>query len=177
MPFYCSKETLLSYDFANESADISVGDAWSPKYENIGGGWSLIWCKTPAGQEILHQLEQKKIIDLHEIKFDEAIKMHTHMLDFKKRGSIYRKKVFKFFNMKVPPDKTLDHQFSFTRLIIELTILLIIFICRSKIGKIIISLCSPSIMGFIFDKARIVWKGMTKKIKRRGFDKINKNVS
>lgn len=177
LPFYCSKETLLSYDFANESSDISVGDAWSPKYEKLGGGWSLIWSKTKLGHKILEQLQKKEIIKLNEINFDDAIKMHTHMLDFKKRGSIYRKKIFNFLNMKTPKDKVLSEKFYISRFIIEIIILIIIFSCRSRFGRLIIKFVKPSILGFIFDKTRIVWKKITKKIKRKGFNKINKNVS
>lgn len=177
LPFFCSRETLWSYDFANESADISIGDAWSPKYEKLGGGWSLIWSKTKFGHQILKQLQEKEIIRVNEISFDEAIKMHTHMLDFKKRGSIYRKKIFNFFNIKTPKDQTLNEKLYISRFIIEIIILIIIFSCRSKFGKLIIKFVNPSVLGFIFDKTRIIWKAITKKIKRKGFDKINKNVS
>ena len=38
IPFYITKGSLLSIDFCNELTDISVGDAWHPKYEKQGKG-------------------------------------------------------------------------------------------------------------------------------------------
>ena len=132
LPFYCSQETLVSNDFANEAADISVGDAWSPKYEKIGGGWSMVWAKTPYGDNILKKLKFSKKILLNKVPFDEAIKMHTHILDFKKRGSLYRKDILKFFNINVPKDKVYKDKFYLSRFLIELIILSIIYFCKSK---------------------------------------------
>ena len=61
LPFYCSHESLLSADFTNEDADISVGDAWSPKFENSNeGGVSLIWSKNTKGDKLLNIIAKKK---------------------------------------------------------------------------------------------------------------------
>ena len=132
MPFYCSQETLVSNDFANEAVDISVGDAWSPKYEKIGGGWSMVWA-TPHGDNIPKKLKFSKN-SLNKVPFDEAIKMHTHILDFKKEALLYRKDILKFFNINVPKDKVYKDKFYLSRFLIEL-ILSIIYFCKSKIGR------------------------------------------
>ena len=42
IPFYITQASLQSMDFANEFADVSVGDAWSPRFESQGAGfWAL----------------------------------------------------------------------------------------------------------------------------------------
>ena len=176
LPFYCSKETLFSNDFANESADISVGDAWSPKYEKMGGGWSLIWSKTKFGETVVKQLNKNKKIKINKISFNEAIRMHTHILDFKKRGSIYRKKIFNFFGCKVPNDKIFKDKFYLTRFFIELIIISIIMICKSRLGRFTLKILNVTILGIIFEKLRYSWKNITKDTKRKGFNKLNKHV-
>ena len=168
LPFYCSHESLLSADFSNEDADISVGDAWSPKYENSNsGGISLIWSKTLSGDKILKSLMQKKLINISSIPFEEAIQMHAHMLDFKKRGSQYRKNLYKLFNLPVPEHKLKKINFKLSRYFIEIIILLVIKILKSKVGKLVLYIFPPNLLGIIFEKLRFFWKNLTKNIKRQ----------
>jgi len=168
LPFYCSHESLLSADFSNESADISVGDAWSPKYENSNsGGVSLIWSKNLHGDKILKLLKQKKAIHVSSISYEEAIKMHAHMLDFKKRGSQYRRNLYKLFNIPVPKHKLKKIHFRLSRYLIEIIILLVIKILKSKAGKFILYIFPPNLLGVIFEKLRLFWKNLTKNIKRQ----------
>ena len=42
IPFFVTQASLQSMDFSNEFSDLSVGDAWSPKYEKIGAGFAVI---------------------------------------------------------------------------------------------------------------------------------------
>ena len=42
IPFYVTSSSLQAVDFTNELTDISVGDAWSPKYEKERKGFSVI---------------------------------------------------------------------------------------------------------------------------------------
>ena len=169
LPFYCSYESLFGVDFSNEDADISVGDAWSPKYDNKkDGGYSVIWSKNKRGENLLKQIEEKKIITLEKIEFDEAIRMHSHMLDFKKRGSQYRKKILNLFGIKTPNHKIKKVKFEFSRYFIEAVILFIIKILKTNISKIIIYFIPPSILGPLFNIIRLTWKKLTKKTKRKG---------
>ena len=173
LPFYCSHETLLSCDFSNEDSDISVGDAWSPVYETPGAkGISLISTKSLVGQKIINELYNRKKIYISKVSFNDAIKMHAHMLDFKKRGSQYRKKIYEFMGIVYPKNKIKIVKFNFSRFIIEVVILLTIFVCRSFVGKIILILVSPKILGFVFKKLRYTWKSLTIKIKRKELNKF-----
>ena len=168
LPFYCSHESLLSVDFSNEDADISVGDAWSPKYEGTNsGGISLISSKNLKGDKILNLLMKKKIISLDDIPYEEAIQMHAHMLDFKKRGSQYRRNLYKLFNLPCPRHRLKKINFKLSRYLIEIIILIIIKILRSKFGKLILFIFPPNLLGIVFEKLRFFWKNLTKNIKRQ----------
>lgn len=167
LPFYCSHESLLSTDFSNEDADISVGDAWSPKYENLNtDGMSLIWSKNIRGEKILNLMVKKKLINIKFVNYNEAVQMHLHMLDFKKRGSQYRRNIYKLFNLPVPNHIIKKIKFKISRYIIEAIILTTVMTLRSKIGKLLLKIFSPIFLGKIFEILRYYWKNITKKIKR-----------
>ena len=170
LPFYCSHESLLSDDFSNECADISVGDAWSPKYEKLGKGWSVVWSKTPVGESILNSMLQKKIITLKEISSSEAVSMHEHMLDFKKRGSKYRAKIYSFFGIPVPKYFSSKPRYVFIRYFIELVIVGVIWICRTKFSRFLLPRINQKFMGMLFTNLRVFWKRITKSIKRKGLN-------
>lgn len=171
LPFYCSHESLLSVDFSNEDADLSVGDAWSPKYENSNkGGISLIYTKNVRGEKLINELSRLKNIFVKKVSYADAIKMHSHMLDFKKRGSQYRRNIYKFFKLNTPNHKIKKVNFNFLRYLIEIVILMIIYLLRSKIGRLILFILPPNFLGFIFEKLRYLWKRITKNTKRKGLN-------
>lgn len=174
LPFFCSHESLLSDDFSNECSDISVGDAWSPKYEKLGMGWSVVWSKTSIGDSILNSMVKKRKITLKGISSKEAISMHEHMLDFKKRGSKYRAKIYSFFGIPVPIYYSSEPKYAFTRYVIELIIVLVIWVCRSKLFRFLLPKINQKFMGLLFSKLRVLWKLATKKIKRKGLSKYGK---
>lgn len=168
LPFYCSHETLLSSDFSNEASDISVGDAWSPKFEKLGKGWSVVWSKNKKGDNLLKKIGKR--IFLKKISTNEAKKMHLHMLDFKKRGSQYRREIYKFFKIPVPNNITKKTKKKLSRFMIEIVIIFTIWICKSNFGKKILKYSSPSLLGKFFSFSRVLWKKLTYSTKR---DKIN----
>ena len=168
LPFFCSNESLVQDDFYNELADISIGDAWLPEYEDIGKGWSLIQSKTFKGDKILNEMSKTKKISLEKINDSKALRMHEHMIDFKKRGSKYRKKILNIFFIPTPKDFDFKIKYSFVRYLIEIFILIIIFICKTKIARYLMSKINQKFLGLLFSKLRIIWKNLTKNIKRKG---------
>ena len=97
----------------------------------------------------------------------QAVEMHAHMLDFKKRGSFYRRQLLRFFGYPVPMvDTKISPKPS--RWLIESIIVLIIISCRSKIGRWLLMRGNPDFLGILFDKTRSFWKMITKGIKRKG---------
>src|SRR4030067_1236155 len=53
IPFYVTRSTLYSVDFANELTDLSVGDAWAPELETRGGGHSVGVVRTAAAAALV----------------------------------------------------------------------------------------------------------------------------
>jgi len=178
LPFFCSHESLVSDDFSNELADISVGDAWLPEYENLKKGWSLISTKSSYGEKIIKELKTKKKIFIENVSYKKALSMHEHMIDFKKRGSQYRKKILKFFFIPSPKNFNFNLKFRFSRYLIEVIILGTIKFSQMKFIKFIIPFVNQKLLGYIFMNLRIFWKNLTKKIKRKDLyfdDNIKKN--
>lgn len=168
LPFFCSYESLVQDDFYNELADISIGDAWLPEYENIGKGWSLIQSKTYIGDKLLNDMKKNKKISLEKIEDSKALRMHEHMIDFKKRGSKYRKKILNFFSIPTPKHYNYKINYNFKRYLIEIFILSTIIICKTKLARCIMSKINQKFLGFIFSKFRVFWKNLTKNTKRKG---------
>ena len=90
IPFYITRTTLFSVDFANELTDISVGDAWNPKYEDAGQGFSVVVARTERGDDVLNRMAADGTLELDPTTEPDALAMHGHMIDFKKRGSFIR---------------------------------------------------------------------------------------
>lgn len=88
IPFFVAKMSLQSMDFANEFADLAVGDAWSPKYESLGQGFSLVVSRSKEMDDILNEMLNKNLIELEIQPKEAAGEMHGHMIDFKKEEAI-----------------------------------------------------------------------------------------
>ena len=178
LPFFCSHESLVSDDFSNELADISVGDAWLPEYENLKKGWSLISTKSAYGEKIIKELKIKKKIFIENISYEKALSMHEHMIDFKKRGSQYRKKILNFFFIPSPKNFNFNLKFRLSRFFIEFIILGTVKFSQISFIKFMIPYVNQNLLGYVFSILRIFWKNLTKKIKRKDLysdDYIKKN--
>jgi coenzyme F420 hydrogenase subunit beta len=93
---------LLCYDFTNEFADISVGDAWSKLPSKAG--WSEIIVRTKLGEEIINNIREEFVIQKSSLKTLKA--SHPGNFSFKKKGIFYRFKNSKHFpKINVSPPK------------------------------------------------------------------------
>ena len=178
IPFYITKCSLFMVDFCNELTDISVGDAWHPKYENLGEGYSVIIARSQKGLNLLKQMKEQKRIALNKINLKDTINMHGHMIDFKKRGSFIRFKFRKMFGKKVPEFGYEPKNITITRTFIELIISILFFICSLKITRYLIVFIPVIIIGPFFNYMRIKWKSVSKHTKRKDLNNykiVNKN--
>ena len=92
IPFFISKSCMITPDFTAELSDISIGDAWSPKLESKGHGYSVVISRSNDFDKILHKLKTKKDLELNKVDLKETISMHAHMIEFKKIGSYIESK-------------------------------------------------------------------------------------
>jgi coenzyme F420 hydrogenase subunit beta len=168
LPFFVTNHSLLSVDFSNELTDISVGDAWHPKYEKEGKGFSVVVARNEKGREVLRQMQNQSLLHLEEIPVEEALNMHGHMFDFKKRGSFIRGKWRKLSGKKSPDYGYVPEKITFSRYLVEMVISGIFLVCRTKPARFVVQLIPIKILGVVFNGTRKSWKQLSKPTKRKG---------
>lgn len=168
IPFFITKGCRQLCDFTNELTDISVGDAWNPALEKKGEGHSVVLARSDVGQALLQEMQRKNILTLEEVDTKNALDMHGHMLDFKKRGSFIRnswKNVqpeYGYRPVSIPA----------SRIIVEWILRLFFGIGHTKIARWIVEHIPISIVGPIFNLFRKSWKAASKPTKRKGLKEI-----
>jgi len=164
IPFFITDTSLQIPDFCNELTDISVGDAWSPKYEARRGGYSVILARSKQGEELLEEMRSQRLVTLEDIALDEALDMHGHMLDFKKRGSFIRNSW-----KSVQPDYGYrPAHIPASRIIVEWFLRCIFGVCRTHAARWTVEHLPLTIVGPAFNVLRKTWKAASKPTKRKG---------
>jgi len=167
IPFHILKNSLLCTDLSNEFTDISGGDAWAPVYEERGKGFSMVISRNDAGKEILLQMEKEGLVSLSPITIDEAITMHSHGYDLKKRGTFIRIKFRKYFGLPVPDYGYEIGGFSFVRYVMEVLIGALFLTLSTAPARWLVEQFSPSFIGKLFEHSRKIWKKSAHQIKRQ----------
>ena len=121
--------------------------------------------------KILTKLKKKGDLYLRKINYKSAVRMHAHMIEFKKVGSYLRIEKLKKKG-PVPLYDLEPKNISFFRKKIETLIGLIILISSNQKVKSLFALISSRLLGFIFKIIRQLWKSITKPTKRKGLDNI-----
>lgn len=167
-PFYITYSTLMSVDFTNELTDISVGDAWNPRYEGQGGGFSVVVARSERGEALLDAMHQRKLVVLDDIALDDALAMHGHMLDFKKRGSFIRMGWRRARGQRVPDYGYRPAHIPLARVGVEGVISAIFAVCRTYPARRLVELVPINLLGPLFNTLRKSWKNLSKPVKRKG---------
>ncbi|NLE44135.1 MAG: coenzyme F420 hydrogenase [Chloroflexi bacterium] len=168
IPFHITRSTLLSVDFTNELTDISVGDAWHPRYESQGQGFSIVIARTAKGAQLLHCLNEQGLVHLEGISLDDALAMHGHMLDFKKRGSFIRLGWRSACGRPVPHYGYRPKSIPLARRLVEVVISSIFVLCRQPLVRSLAEHIPLALLGPSFDFLRRIWKNVSKPTKRKG---------
>jgi coenzyme F420 hydrogenase subunit beta len=166
IPFHILKNSLLCSDLSNEFTDISGGDAWAPIYEERGKGYSMVIARSDKGQQVLDRMQEQGILDLQSLSENEAITMHSHGYDLKKRGTFIRIKFRKMLGLPVPDYGYTVKGFSFIRYVMEIFIMLMFLLFGTQFMQRAVELLPPSFIGKIFERSRNLWKRSTYSIKR-----------
>ncbi len=163
IPFHIMKRCWYCIDGSNEFADISVGDAWAPVYEERGKGFSIVVSRSEKGTNLLHQMKNDGVIDLIPQTEEQAVKMHSHMFDNKKRGAFIRisRKHFK-------PDYHLPkpENITFGRRAFETALQMIYALLRTRFMTWLVDMLPSEWVGKNFDRFKVFWKKKTYKVKR-----------
>jgi coenzyme F420 hydrogenase subunit beta len=167
IPFHILKNSLLCTDLTNEFTDISGGDAWAPVYEERGKGFSMVISRSEQGQEILDQMLEEGALQLEPISEEEALEMHSHGYDLKKRGTFIRMKYRRWLGKPNPDYGYEIHGFSFSRHLMEIIIDILFLSLSTRPARWLVERIPPAFIGRLFEKARTSWKRMTHNIKRQ----------
>ncbi len=168
IPFYITRSTLYAVDFTNELTDISVGDAWSPQYESQGQGFSVVVARSERGQALLQAMQQQGRLHLEEIPVEEALAMHGHMLDFKKRGAFIRLGWRAALGKPVPDYGYRPAAIPLSRYLVEVVISSIFALCGTGPARRGIELIPIGLSGPLFNRLRLAWKSLSRPTKRKG---------
>ena len=166
IPFHIMKRCLLCTDLSNEFADISVGDAWAPVYEERGKGFSIVIARSAAGENILNEMQKSGLINLNIINKEKAITMHSHGIDLKIRGAFIRLGFLRKIGKPTPDYNYTLSGFTFSRYLLEICIDLLFFLLSTKFSRLVVEKINPKFIGFVFQKMRTLWKKITKNIKQ-----------
>lgn len=168
IPFFVTRATLMSVDFTNELTDISVGDAWHPRLETRGGGFSVVLARSERGEQLLHAMQAAGDVALAAISLEEALSMHGHMLDFKKRGAFVRMRWRRMMGQPVPQYGYAPAKIPVSRYAVEFVISTLFAVGRSTLARRFVERLPISVIGPLFNRARKEWKRISKPVKRRG---------
>ncbi len=170
IPFFVTNASLQSMDFANEFADLAVGDAWSPEFESQGQGFSVVVSRNEQMTALLEDLHLQGVLNLKAEPSESAFSMHGHMIDFKKRGSYIRNQTRRLLGMKAPDFGYKPARIGFKRIMVEMVISTIFVLGKTPLFRLILFLLPERIIGPLFNNLRLRWKKISKKTKRQGLE-------
>lgn len=177
IPFYITQSSLLTADFTNELTDISVGDAWHPRYEAQGGGFSVVVARSEQGERLLMAMQREGVLVLEEIGLEEALSMHAHMFDFKKRGAFLRLEWRRAWGRRVPDYGYRPSAIPLSRRLVELVIIGLFGLCRTRLARWLVEKVPLNLIGPLFDGLRRGWKWVSKPVKRQGLRQVSFEVT
>jgi len=176
IPFYITQACRLSIDFANEFCDLSVGDAWSPKYEALGLGFSVVAVRNAKMLSIIEEMQAMGKLHLEPINWDEAGKMHGHMIDFKKRGAFIRMQLRQLCGLPIPRYGIEPEYLSPGRKMVELINICLFAIAGTSSARALLKLLPEGMMGVLFNQLRLRWKALSKPAKRKGLGNLRMRI-
>lgn len=168
IPFFVTRASLQSMDFANEFCDLSVGDAWSPRFEAEGGGHSVVVTRSAGMEAIVQEMVSQGLLTLAREDDLKATEMHGHMIDFKKRGGHIRNRWRRRLGLAAPDYGMRPASIPASRKMVELAISVIFLIGRTWLARAALRLIPERVIGPVFNKLRLGWKNMSKPTKRKG---------
>lgn len=177
IPSHITPFSLYQIDYMSELADISVGDAWAPTYEQRGQGWSVVIARSNKGLELVEKMRQEKKLTLKEIDFEELLQMHSHGLDLKKRGAFIRIENRKQKGLPVPDYGYLPINIPIQRQRFEFILGILFKIFQHPITIWTLEHLPIPLIGWFFIKARNIWKKRTKKTKKGGLRELEFEIT
>lgn len=168
IPFYITQGSLQAVDFTNELTDIAVGDAWHPRYETQGQGFSVVVARTEKAHALLEEMHSSGLLTLEETPEEEALAMHGHMIDFKKRGAFIRNDWRRRLGKGAPVYGYRPAHIPLSRKLVELFIVMLFAAGRTGVARRVVEWIPLGLLGPLFNTLRKTWKRLSKPVKRKG---------
>jgi len=168
IPFYISRNCQITPDFTNELTDLSVGDAWSPTLESSGGGHSVVVARSEYAVTVLQAMQTAGALTLTPTEVTQALAMHGHMLDFKKRGTYIRLDWQKRRGKPIPTFGYHPVAIARSRRWVERVISGSFTVGRWPLARWLVARLPLRLVGPAFNTLRKTWKGLSKPTKRQG---------
>lgn len=165
IPSHITNYSLYQTDYMSELADISSGDGWAPSYEQRTGGWSVIIARSEKGLELLQAMQSLGKIYLEEISAEDLMTMHSHGIDFKKRGAFIRIAQRKKRGLPTPNYGYEPINIPKGRIRFEILLGFMFKFFQLPITIWVLEKIPPKIIGWFFIQARNIWKRKTKSTK------------
>ena len=172
IPFFVTQNSLQNLDFVNEFADLAVGDAWSPKFEALGAGFSVFVTRTPEMEAIIVEMKEKDLLELEDIDVFKSTEMHGHMIDFKRRGGYIRNQWRKKLGLAAPDFGFRPDPLPTSRYFVEAIISTVFLVAGTSFARFILTCIPERIIGPAFDWTRLKWKALSKPTKRKGLGEL-----
>lgn len=107
--FFSPLRCIMCPDQTAEYADISFGDAWLPEARGDKIGESVIVTRTIFADNLVNELNKRKILELQQIDSGKIIESQALNLKFKKKDLNTRLKILKRLGYKTPHYKGLEN--------------------------------------------------------------------
>ena len=112
-------------------------------------------------------------LHLDKIDENEAISMHSHGYDLKKRGTFIRMRFRSWLRLRNPDYGYQMKGFSLKRYLMEFIIDGLFIILGTGFSRFLIERIPPKTVGKAFERTRKIWKKSTRKIKKSQLDANN----
>lgn len=169
IPFYIMRRCLLCTDLTNELTDLSGGDAWAPVYEERGKGFSMLITRTAVGEQLVEEMREAGAFELVPVSYEDAVDMHSHGLDLKKRGAFYRIDRRRRAGGACPEyGFELPREAAEQRKRMEQVMGAIFTLAWTPLGRRAIRMVPDAVIGAAFLRARTRWKSATRATKKSG---------
>ncbi|MGN7611024.1 Coenzyme F420 hydrogenase/dehydrogenase, beta subunit C-terminal domain [Magnetococcales bacterium HHB-1] len=165
--FFAMQRSLACVDLSNELADISVGDAWAPRYEERSEGFSLVITRTEAGEQALTQATKQGVIHLQKTSRDDALEMHSHGL-FNKKVAVWARLSLRRWLKKGVPSYGYQVIPPFKIRLTTTLIALIFTLGTTRFMRLFLNLLPLKLTSALFAAIRKPWRKITRK-KKGGF--------
>jgi coenzyme F420 hydrogenase subunit beta len=172
IPFFVTQNSLQNMDFVNEFADLAVGDAWSPKFEAMGAGFSIFVTRSEAMEEVISEMVGKDLLEVEDIDVFKATEMHGHMIDFKRRGGYIRNQWRRKLGLAAPDFGFRPDPLPISRYVVEAVISTVFLVARTRLARFVLRQIPERVMGPAFDWTRLKWKALSKPTKRKGLGEL-----